>query len=166
MPIKQLKEMLSRLLIDTWVWIGIGGRHYASWASLVAQLVKNLPVMQETWVQSLGQEDPLENIMAAHSSILAWRIPWTEEPGRLQSMGLQRVGHDWVTFTLCWLYKIGSEVSESHSVVSNSLRSHGLYSLWNSPGHNTGVSSLSLFQGIFPTQGSNTGLPHCRRILY
>jgi len=60
----------------------------------VAQLVKNLPVMQETWVQSLGQEDPLENIMAAHSSILAWRIPWTEEPGRLQSMGLQRVGHD------------------------------------------------------------------------
>ena len=99
--------MLSRLLINTWVWIG--GRHYASWASLVAQLVKNLPVMQETWVQSLGQEDPLENIMAAHSSILAWRIPWTEEPGRLQSMGLQRVGHDWVTFTLCWLCKIGSE---------------------------------------------------------
>ena len=97
MPIKQLKEMLSRLLIDIWVWIG--GRHYASWPSLVAQLVKNLPVMQETWVQSLGQEDPLENIMATHSSILAWRIPWTEEPGRLQSMGLQRVGHDWATFT-------------------------------------------------------------------
>ena len=58
-------------------------------ASLVAQLVKNLPVMQETWVQFLGQEDPLEKKMATHSSILAWRIPWTEEPGRLQSLGSQ-----------------------------------------------------------------------------
>ena len=55
-------------------------------ASLVAQLVKNLPAMQETQVQFLGQEDPLEKEMATHSSILAWRIPWTEEPGRLQSM--------------------------------------------------------------------------------
>ena len=63
-------------------------------ASLVAQTVKNLPAMQETWVRSLGQEDPLEEGMATHSSILAWRIPWTEEPGRLQSMGLPRVGHD------------------------------------------------------------------------
>ena len=56
--------------------------------------------------------------------------------------------------------------SESHSVVSNSLRSHGLYSPWNSPGQNTGVGSLSLLQGIFPTQGSNPGLPRCRQILY
>ena len=64
-------------------------------ASLVAQLVKNLPVMQETLVQSLGWEDPLEG-MPAHSSILAWRIPWTEEPGGLHG-GSQRVGHDWVT---------------------------------------------------------------------
>ena len=56
-------------------------------ASLVAQTVKNLPAMQEAWVQSLGQEDPLEKEMATHSSILAWRIPWIEEPGRLQSMG-------------------------------------------------------------------------------
>ena len=63
-------------------------------ASLVAQLVKNLPAMQETWVQSLGWEDPLERGMATHSSIFAWRIPWTEEPGGLQSTGLQRVGHD------------------------------------------------------------------------
>jgi len=60
----------------------------------MAQMVKNLPGMQETRVQSLGQEDPLENGMATHSSILSRRIPWTEEPGRLQSMGLQRVGHD------------------------------------------------------------------------
>jgi len=57
----------------------------------MAQTVKNLPAMQETWVQSLGQEDPLEKGVAVHSSIFAWRIPWTEEPGRLQSMGLQRV---------------------------------------------------------------------------
>ena len=62
--------------------------------SLVAQKLKHLPAMQETRVQSLGREDPLEKEMATHSSILAWRIQWTEEPGRLQSMGLQRVGHD------------------------------------------------------------------------
>ena len=61
---------------------------------LVAQRVKHLPAMQETWVQSLGQEDPLEKEMANHSSTLAWKIPWTEKPGRLQSMGSQRVGHD------------------------------------------------------------------------
>ena len=60
----------------------------------MAKTVKNMPAMQETWVQSLGQEDPLEKRMATHSSNLAWRIPWTEEPDRLQSMGLQRVGHD------------------------------------------------------------------------
>ena len=63
-------------------------------ASLVAQMVKHLPAMQETWVQSLGREDPLEKDMATYSSIHAWKIPWTEEPGGLQSMGSQRVGHD------------------------------------------------------------------------
>ena len=63
-------------------------------ASLVAQKVKNLPAMRETWVQSLGGEDPLEKEMATHSCTLAWKIPWTEKPGRLQSMGLQRVRHD------------------------------------------------------------------------
>ena len=69
--------------------------HYKNiWASPVVQMVKNHPVMQETWVRSLSREDPLEKEMATHSSILAWRIPWTEEPGGLQSMGLQRVGHD------------------------------------------------------------------------
>ena len=68
-------------------------------ASLVAQIVENPPAVQETWVRSLGQEDPLEEGMAAHPSILAWRIPWTEEPGRLQSMGSQRVRHDCVTNT-------------------------------------------------------------------
>ena len=59
------------------------------WDFPIAQMVKNLPAMQETWLRSLGQEDPLEKEMATHSSILAWRIPWTEEPGRLQSMRLQ-----------------------------------------------------------------------------
>ena len=63
------------------------------WASLMAQMVKNPPVMQETWVQSLGWEDPLGEEMAIHSSILAWRIPWIEESGGLQSIGLQRVEH-------------------------------------------------------------------------
>ena len=66
----------------------------ANRGSLVAQLVKNLPAMQETRVRSLGQEDPLEKEMATHSSILAWRIPWREEPGRLQSTGSQRVGQN------------------------------------------------------------------------
>ena len=63
----------------------------------VAQTVKNLPAMWETRVWSLGGKDPPEKALATHSSILAWKIPWTEEPGRLQSMGSQRVGHDWAT---------------------------------------------------------------------
>ena len=66
--------------------------HHA--AALVAQMVEHLPALQETLVPSLGQEDPLEKEMATHSSTPAWRISWTEEPGGLQSMGLQRVGHD------------------------------------------------------------------------
>ena len=65
-----------------------------SWASLLAQMVRKLPAMQKTQVQSLGREDPMEKGMVTHSSILAWRIPWTEEPSRLQSMGSQRIGHD------------------------------------------------------------------------
>ena len=68
-------------------------------ASLVVQTVKNLPAMQEIQVWSLGQEDPLLKGMANHSSILAWRIPWTKEPGGLQSMESQRVGYDWATNT-------------------------------------------------------------------
>ena len=66
-------------------------------ASLVAQTVKHLPAMRETRVRFLGREDPLEKEMAIHSSTLAWKIPWTEEPDRLQSMGSQRVRHDWAT---------------------------------------------------------------------
>ena len=75
-------------------------RHLSEfWVSLVAQTVKNLPLMQETQVWSQGRKDPLEKGTVIHSSILAWRIPWTEEPGGLQSMGSQRLRHDWVTNT-------------------------------------------------------------------
>ena len=78
----------------------------------MAQTVKHLPTMQETWVQSLGREDLLEKDMATHSSILAWRIPWTEEPGGLQFMGLQRVGLSYLTFFLSESNKVraGSQI--------------------------------------------------------
>ena len=71
----------------------LGKKFCMRWISLVAQMVQNLPAMQETRVQFLGQEDPLEKEMANRYSILAWRIPWTEEPGGLQSMGLKRLRH-------------------------------------------------------------------------
>ena len=83
-----------------WVWDGLDWIDFTLLTKpLVVWMVKNLPTMQETRVWSLGQEDPLEEEMITHSSILAWRISWTEEPGRLQSMGLQRVGHHWMTNT-------------------------------------------------------------------
>ena len=85
-------------MLDPWVrkipWRRESYSLLYSWASLVIQLVKNPPAVLETWVQSLDQEDPLEKGMATHPSILAWRIPWTEEPGGLQSMGPQTVGHN------------------------------------------------------------------------
>ena len=97
--------------MDVWTWGGGKREAGVNWeisidtytlpcvkqASLVVQMVKNLPVVWETWVQSLGREDALEEGPATHSSILAWRIPWTVEPGGLQSMGEQRVWHDWAT---------------------------------------------------------------------
>ena len=86
---------------NSWVWLlqALLKRSSNSCVpSLVAQRVKRLPTMRETQVRSLGQEDPLEKEMTTHSSTLAWKIPWTEKPGRLQSMGSQRVGHDWATF--------------------------------------------------------------------
>ena len=84
------------------IYITLHGTYIHTWhihgeyilPSLVAQRLKRLPPMRETQVQSLGREDPLEKEMATHSSILAWRIPWIVEPGRLQSTGSQRVGHD------------------------------------------------------------------------
>ena len=82
--------------------------HDSEEASLVAQTVKSLPVMWETRIWSLSQEHPLEKEMATHSSILAWIIPWTEEPGGLESTGSWRVGHDWATntHTLPWIYSL------------------------------------------------------------
>ena len=95
-------------------------------ASLVAQLVKNPPAMRETWVRSLGWEDPLEKGMATHSSILAWRIPWT--------MGLQRVGHNWVTFTFTSVYT-------SLVYMSSSVHVTGVYvtSIYVTTVHVTGI---------------------------
>jgi hypothetical protein len=87
---------------------------------LMAQRLKHLPAIQETWVRSLGQEDPLEKEMATHSSTLAWRIPWTEEPGGLQSMRSQRVGHEGATslipthcFGILFLEHHGCETSST-----------------------------------------------------
>ena len=91
---------------------GIGYPLQYSWASLVAQLVKNPPAMQETWVWSLGWEDPLEKGKATHSSILPWRIPWT-----VQSMGLQRVRQDWATFTFTFSLLLVRHASQVALVV-------------------------------------------------
>ena len=95
----QLREILRRQKQQE---LEINGMWYGIWearASLVAQMVKNLPAIQDTQVWSLSWEDPLEKEMATHSSILSWRIPWTEEPGGLQSWGLQRGGHNCMTNT-------------------------------------------------------------------
>ena len=91
------------LIFCTFIMNVILFKNFNNWTSLVAQMVKHLPTIWESRVWSLGQEDPLEKEMATHSSVLAWKISWTEEPGRLQSMGSQRVGHDLATslsFTL------------------------------------------------------------------
>ena len=80
-------EWLTVLWLPVYFWV----------STLVAQMIEHLPTMRETQVQSLGWEDPLRKEMATHSSTLAWKIPWTEKPGRLQSMGSQRIGHDWAT---------------------------------------------------------------------
>ena len=113
-----------------------GSSAFPSGASLVAQKLKRLPARWETRVQPLGQEDPLEKETAPHSSILAWRLPWTEEPGRLQSMGSQRVRHDWATSL-----SLSSAFSKSSL---NSFREATFYLLpiW-------GMSSLSFFLSSF-----------------
>ena len=101
-------------------------------ASLVAQMLKTLPAVQETWVRSLSWEDPLEKGMATHSSILAWRIPWTEKPGRLQSMELQRVRQDSATnicaYAADWWCVCAQlmQLIDGVCVASNSLQPHGL----------------------------------------
>ena len=112
-----------------------------SGASLVAQTVKNLPTVWETWVQTLGQEDPLEKGTATHSSILAWELPWTEEPSRLQPMGSQRVGHDWATniftftFQIIWSSKPNYEFESDSQFVAETRKALGVLktSCWDCP---------------------------------
>ena len=101
---------------------------YYHWKE-VAQRVKWLPAMQETWVRSLGQEDPLEKEMAPHSSTLAWKIPWTVKPGRLQSMGSQRVGHNWAT-SLYFLTVILLSIIKPENFWASVPSYFWLYSLW------------------------------------
>ena len=136
-----------------------------SGAFLVAQRLKHLPGIQETRVRSLGREDPLEKEMATHSSTLAWRIPWREEPGRLQSMGLKRVRHDWATSLSLWFLVLLFNCS----VVSSSLWPRGLHpcpslsprvfsnsyplSQWCHPTISSSVTSFSCLQS-FPALGS------------
>ena len=112
---------------------GIGYPLQYSWASLVAQLVKNLPAMRETWVRCLGWEDLLEKGKAIHSSILAWRSPWT-----LQSMGSQRFGHDWATLIFTFIcgrlislaYEITQPIKTNHAIFWGLLSSEMAHSLW------------------------------------
>ena len=111
----ELPSISSQL--NTWT---LSSSFLAPWASLVAQRVTNLPAVQETGVWSLGWEDPLEEGMATYSSILVWRIPWAEEPGGLQSMGLQRVRHEWVTNTFtvlcCLRFSLCSHIMRIDSI--------------------------------------------------
>ena len=106
--------------------------------SLVSQTVKNLPVMRETWVRSLGREEPLEKKMAMHSNILAWRIPWTEEPGGPQSMGSQRVGHDQATNTCIFHFHFISNGGSASSKEEKLLKSQNPINLALLP-HWTGL---------------------------
>ena len=89
--------------------------------SPVAQTVERLSTMWETWVRSLGWEDPLEKEMAIQSSTIAWKIPWTEEPGRLQSMGSQRVGHDWATLPLLSFFHVNSNSHQPNNCSGSPL---------------------------------------------
>ena len=101
--------------------------HSRSYSTEVAQTVKRLPTMRETWVWSLGWEFPLEKEMATHSSTLTWKIPWTEEPGRLQSMGSQRVGHDWATSLH---FSFSSGTSQPRDRIQFSYTACGFFTGW------------------------------------
>ena len=150
-------DSLSYSLITTFQYYFISG------ASLVAQLIKNPPAIWKTWVRSLGSEDPLEKGKATHSSILAWRIPWT-----IQSMGLQRVGHDWVTFTFTLSLSQVSSVTQScptlcdpmncstpglpvHHQLPEITQTHAI--LWCHPTISSPVVPFSYLQS-FPASGS------------
>ena len=162
--------VLCNLLWNDWCW---------SWSSSILTIwcEELTPWKRPWWWERLkAREGGNRGWDGWMASLTQWTWVWTSsgrqwrtgKPGMLQFMGLQRVGHELViqqqiTFIIIWQYE--SE-SESYSVVSDSLRPHWLCSPWNSTVQDTGVGSLSLLQGIFPTQGSNPGLPPCRRILY
>ena len=135
-------KTLSRNLIMTFV---ISTRTF-----LVAHTVKHLSTMRETWVRSLGWEDHLEKEMAIHSSTIAWKIPWTEKPGRLQSMGSQRVRHDWATELnwggSCCIKGCTSMLSHFLQPMDCSPPDASVHG--NSPGKNTTVGCHSLLQGF------------------
>ena len=110
------------------IWISISYRNCQDFPG--GSVVKNLSTiqeLQESQIQSLGQEDPLEEDIATHSSILAWRIPWTEDPGGLQSIGSQRVGHDWSSWARVYTWKL-PDTSEEHHIptVSSGMHFHSL----------------------------------------
>ena len=121
------------ILYDICLWLTLLKGNF-----LVAQMVKRLPTMRETWVQSLGQEDPLDKEMATHSSTLAWKIPWMEEPGRLESMESQRVGHDWATSLSLFTFHF--------HVLEKEMATHSSVLAWRIPrtGEPGGLLSMGL----------------------
>ena len=123
-------------------------------ASLVSQMVKSLPEMQETQVWSLGQEDPLEKGMATHCSILAWRVPWTEEPGGLQSVRSQRVRHNWATNNFTFIRSDIFQVVKWQKINSEQLKKKGKKKLWA-----TGSSSNILIRHLGRSPGGGHGNP-------
>ena len=128
-------------------------------ASLVAQMVKHLPTMWETWVQSLGQEDPLEKEMATHSSTLAWKIPWMEKPGKLQSMGLQsRTRLSDFTFFLSFLSLVAQMVKKPPAMWKIWVWSLG----WEDPLEETWQPSPVFFPGESPWIEEPGGLQSMR----
>ena len=147
------------------IFLKIKDCNYRLGACLVAQLVKNLPAIQETWVRSLGREDPLEKGMA-HSSILAWRIPWQKGLVSYSPWGCKESDMTERLTISCHLLLYKHLPLRPVNPGLFLTPWNRLYSPWNSPGQNTRVGSLSHFQGIFPTQGSNPGLLYYRWILY
>ena len=141
---------------------GIGYPRQCSWVSLVAQMVKIPSVVQETWVQSLGWEEPLKEDMATHSDILAWKIPMDRGAWRAIVHGVAKSRtqlSDWTE--LCLVAQSCPTLCNPMDYSPPGSSVHGDF-----PGKNTGVGSHAFLQGIFPSQGSNPGLPHCRHFLY
>ena len=124
---------------------------------LVTQRIKNLPAIRETWVWSLGLEDPSEKGMATHSSILAWRIPWTEEPGGLLFMGSERVGHNWATntFTSCFTWDVLGQLFGSASTggTINARHVAGITELWECRSEQDRIPESRSFSQGRPTEG-------------